>query len=294
MADAAKLEHSALMQELEWDLSTGQDPALRRLMRGSGNRPSTAPARRKESAMSSRSRGMSFSSQKAKNPQHPWNTDDFDVGGSQLGTFKSQRPTASAPPGGRRRRSSALVGEVSAQLNQRQEAWDTRVSRERGRKTLAHAAARAAEERMETQREQREEEERRLADEESMANDPRCALEAQARERRMRALSSRSAGTRLKPTREVAEDDHASDSSSDSDDDGGFRIAVADADADADAAVAAQAAETAQHRKAEESREGLLISGTQAATHRRAMPMAKRDWSAPGRWVVDVVGAIDS
>lgn len=290
------------MQDLEWDLSTGQDPALRKLMRSGSRRPSTAPARR--AAQSSRpshssipgagAKDTGHTRSKAKNPQHPWNVDDFEVGGSSLGTFKSKRPTASAPPGGRRRRSSALVGEVSAQLNQRQEAWVTRTSRERGRKTLAHAAARAAEERMEVQRHQEAEEHQRLEEEKLNASDPRRVLEAQTRERRMQALSrtAMSSSSRLASTREDEERGLDGDVSDDGDDDC-FRQTPASA-TDASARGAAARAPASAREELPASGNGLLVSGTQAATHRRAMPMARRDWSAPGRWIVDVVGAIDS
>jgi hypothetical protein len=300
VADDSKLEHSALMQDLEWDLSTGQDPELRRLMRSGSRRPSTAPVRR--AAQSSRPSHSSISGAgaegtdhptiKAKSPQHPWNMDDFEVGGSSLGTFKSKRPTASAPPGGRRRRSSALVGEVSAQLNQRQEAWVSRTSRERGRKTLAHAAARAAEERMEVQRHQEAEEHQRLEEEKLDASDPRRVLEAaQTRERRMRALSrtATSSGSRLPSTREAEERGLDGDVS----DDNRYRQTPASATV-ASARGAAERASSLAREELPANGSGLLVSGAQAATHRRTMPMARRDWSAPGRWIVDVVGAIDS
>lgn len=123
--DDAKLEHSALMQDLKWDLATGEDPALRKLLRDSWR----APLHRVLGAAANNGPGAVDGANKATVGS---DTTQGDRPPQAITGRGQASRIASAPPGGggrgQRRRSSVLVREATALLQRRHQAWaeDTR------------------------------------------------------------------------------------------------------------------------------------------------------------------------
>lgn len=307
MADHAKLEHSALMQDLAWDLATGEDPALRKLMRDVARRPSTAPVHRRPTS----AKEPDSDSLHAAAAAHPWQS-------SSIGSYRPARPTASAPAAGRRR-SSTLMGEAAARINQRQNTWSERTARGRGRLELATAAATAAERRLQKQQQREEEErQRQLEEAEINSSDPRRALEAQTRLRRRRALSAHSrtrgpagegghgSGDEDQLPEAGSENGSYDENGSENEDGDTFYEAAVDGSSDA-ARVrqrrrppggSQQAANADSTASANTSSRQTAPSDARATRNEaqggRSLALARRDWRAPGRWVVAQVGAADS